>query len=120
MSLLVNNNDGYFIRFGEIPADERSRIHRNGELIVGIECGVSVYDAVKIRGEWKAVLPNPCTECTVDTMHGILLSNVNNESTKKAYIVTGDIVGYGSDGEPLIRNIRVVEELDDYYFRYLR
>ena len=111
---------GYFIRFGEIPTDGRSRIHRNGERVVGIECGVSVYDAVKVRGKWSAVLPNPCTECTVDTMHGILLSNVRNADNKNVYIVTGDIVGYGSDGEPLIRNIEIVERLDDYYFRYLR
>lgn len=40
----------YYIRFGKIPKNEISNIYR-GEVKVGEEKGVSVYDAIKIDGE---------------------------------------------------------------------
>lgn len=33
------------------------------------------------------------------------------KNTCKAYIVTGDVVGRGADGEPLLKNIKIVKEV---------
>lgn len=110
----------YYIRFGKIPPTERSRIHSGGD-VIGEEIGVSCYDAAYIDGEWRIVYPNPCKECTVDTLHGFILGccGVNKFEDNDAYLITGDKVGYGSDGEPLIRNVRVIANITDQ-FKYIK
>lgn len=91
-----------FIRFGEIPQNERSSIHAGDSGKVGEEIGVSVYDAVKIDGEWRIVMPSKMSYSTCVTLSGFL--------EKEFKLVTGDIVGHGSDGEPLIVNVKPYEE----------
>lgn len=109
----------YYIRFGRIPPNERSRIYR-GDEIIGEELGVSCYDAAFIDGEWRIIYPNPCKECTVDTLHGLILGccGRNKFDDNDAYLLTGDKVGVGSDGEPLIRNVKVVANITKQ-FKYI-
>lgn len=68
-----------YVRYGKMPASGRSRNHRDGYA----ECGVSVYQVVD--GEPKY------TGWYFDIV------------TAPAYAGKGEVVGFGSDGEPLIK-----------------
>lgn len=96
-----------FFRFGEIPINEQSGIWK-GEEKVGEELGVSVYEAHKnINGSYSPVLPMPANISTLDTfLYFIKYYN------GKRYLVTGDVLpSVGIDGEPLIRNVKILKEL---------
>lgn len=96
-----------FYRFGEIPKNEKSCIWE-GEEKVGEELGVSVYEAHKnINGLYSPVLPMPANMSTLDTF----LHFIRYYSGKK-YLVTGDVLPFvGIDGEPLIKNVKILKEL---------
>lgn len=101
----------YYVRFGEIPKDEKSGIYDwRKQQIVGSENGVSVYNCCKIENEWRIVLPTRCKESTLDTLYGLLIDG------KDMYILSGDEVGVGSDNEPLIKNCNILCKLPDNYF----
>ena len=91
-----------YIRYGEIPPDEKSKIHnRCDNSVVGEEVGVSVFEYIESRG---IVIPN--NEKAKDDF--FMLSKMY---WKNHYLVTGDEVGVGSDGEPLINNIKILKLL---------
>lgn len=96
-----------FYRFGEIPINEKSGIWK-GEERVGEELGVSVYEAHKnINGLYSPVFPMPANMSALDTF----LHFIRYYSGKK-YLVTGDVLSFvGTDGEPLIKNIKIIKEL---------
>lgn len=79
-----------------------------GEEKVGEELGVSVYEAHKnINGLYSPVLPMPANMSTLDTF----LHFIRYYSGKK-YLVTGDLLNKtGTNGEPLIKNVKILEEL---------
>lgn len=107
----------YFLRFGRWRDNEQSAIHKNGEFIVGYEKGVSCFDATLLEdGKWHLILPNPCKINTIDDIHGFMLEAYDN---KQIYLVQGDIVGFGSDGEPLLKNLKLVDNVSNQ-FTYLR
>lgn len=96
-----------FYRFGEIPKNEKSCIWR-GEEKIGEEPGVSVYEAHKnINGTYSPVIPFPTNEKAFnDFIHHI------EYFTGNKYLVTGDLLDEsGTDGEPLIRNVKIIKEL---------
>jgi hypothetical protein len=110
-----------YIRIGEIPSDEKSRIHR-GDAIIGEEYGVSVYNCVEIDGNYHIVMPLPMKEGQGQT-YECLIQNVTECRFKindplKVYLVTGDEVGKGSDNEPIIRNVRIIKDITDYYISH--
>lgn len=87
-----------YVRFGQPPKSGRSKNYVTGRY----EAGVSAYraeidraDAV-IRFAPDAVLP------------GTLIGYAGR---KPAYLLIGEEVGRGSDGEPLLRRVRVVASL---------
>jgi hypothetical protein len=91
---------GRYLRFGPIPKNERSHNHAMGT----IEKGVSVYELdendnpiVPTKGEWAA-----------DD-----LAFRQRRETGTRYIVQGDRVGTGHDGEPLLRNVRIVKDISE-------
>lgn len=96
-----------FYRFGEIPKNEKSCIWKNEEK-VGEEPGVSVYEAHKnINGLYSPVLPMPTNISAFNTF----LHLIRYYSGKK-YLVTGNVLPFvGTDGEPLIKNIKILKEL---------
>lgn len=102
-----------YIRFGEIPPGEKSQEYFR-DAPVKYLAGVSVYDAKLQNGKYHIVLPNPCNECTIDTIHGLLLDTIVSKS-RRAYLVTGKLVGRGTDGEPLIRDINVIEDITEQF-----
>lgn len=103
----LNKNNMIFYRFGEIPKNEKSCIWK-GEEKVGEELGVSVYEAHKnINGLYSPVLPMPTNTSAFDTF----LHLIRYYSGKK-YLVTGDVLPFvGMDGEPLIKNVKILKEL---------
>ena len=105
-------NRKYYIRFGEIPEDERSSIYKHNSLI-GYESGVSVYDACKIKDLWHAVLPLKLKPDTIDTFTLFRVYSKN-----KVYLVTGKEIGVGNDGEPLLKNVKKRKDLTNIYYNY--
>ena len=90
-----------YIRYGEIPPYEKSKIHNRAGEIIGEEVGVSVFEYIEDRG---IVIPD--TEKAKDDF--FMLSKMY---WKNQYLVSGDEVGIGSDGEPLINNIKIIKLL---------
>ena len=104
-----------YIRIGSIPKDERSKVWRGG-IMVGEEKGVSCYDALFSHGKWNIVIPSPINEAKVSTLYG-LLSQLGMlykvDDPQRAYLVEGEWIGQGTDGEPLLRNIRIIEDITE-------
>lgn len=86
-----------YIRFGDRPAGGRSRNYATGEL----EAGISVYEARHdlVSDTWM----------TDGAMVGTLVSYL--AQGLPARLVTGDEIGSGSDGEPVLADVEVVAEL---------
>ena len=98
-----------YIRFGEIPTDEKSKIYR-GEIEVGTENGVSVYPAFKTsEGDIVLGLTLPITKTTLYTQQHLL-----EYDDRPCYLVKGDYVGKDTDGQSLINNVSIIEKIDTY------
>lgn len=99
-----------FIRFGDIPKDERSVIYKgsgDGKYLYGYEIGVSCYHASKIDGKYHIVLSH-ITKTTLNTLHSLYYCF----EREKCFLVSGDLVGYGTDGEPLIKNVKILQTIN--------
>ncbi len=97
-----------FYRFGDIPEDEFSSIWNNNDEVIGKEKGVSVYEAHKnINGTFSPVIPFPTNEKAFnDFIYHI------EYFTGNKYLVTGDLLDEtGTNGEPLIKNVKILKEL---------
>ena len=90
-----------YIRYGELPPDGKSKIHNRAREIVGEELGISVFEYIEGRG---IVVPD--NEMARDEF--LMLSN---SYWKPSYLVEGDEVGIGSDGEPLLANVKIIKQL---------
>ena len=98
-----------YIRFGEIPTDEKSKIYR-GEEEIGTENGVSVYPAFKTdEGDIVLGLNLPITKTTLYTQQHLI-----EYDNRPCYLVKGDYVGKDTDGQPLINNISIIEKINSY------
>lgn len=99
----------YYIRFGNIPENEVSKVHR-GDAIIQDEKGVSVWDSAIANDIYFPILPINPNECAVQDYFGFIWG------TRPAYLVTGDELDEkGACGEPLIVNVKVIKELTDSY-----
>ena len=99
----------YYIRFGDIPKNERSNVHQ-GDQIVKQENGVSVWNSAIANDIYYPILPVNPNECAVQDYVSFLWGN------KRVYLVTGDeLEEVGSCGEPLLVNVKIVCELTDDY-----
>ena len=98
-----------YIRFGEIPTGEKSKIYQ-GEIEVGIENGVSVYPAFKTNeGNIVLGLNLPITKTTLHTQQYLI-----EYDNRQCYLVKGDYIGKDTDGQPLINNITIIKKIDNY------
>ena len=97
-----------FYRFGDIPEDECSSIWNNNNEVIGKEKGVSVYEAHKnINGTYSPVLPFPTNEMAFNDF----IKHIEYFTGNK-YLVTGDLLDEtGTDGEPLIKNVKILKKL---------
>ena len=110
-----------YIRIGEIPENEQSKIHRRET--VQYENGVSVWNAVLLEDGYHLIAPLNGNSCTYGdfTNHAFpdeYFGKNRIPTDLKIYVVTGDEVGYGSDNEPLLRNIKIIKTLPYNYFSY--
>ena len=103
-----NEKKQFYIRFGDIPEGEKSSVWRGDEFL-GKENGVSVYPAFKHNGNIVLGLSLPITKTTLYTLQHLL-----EYDNRPCYLVIGDYIGNGADGEPLIRNVEIVEEIKDF------
>ena len=104
-----------YIRFGEIPEDENSKVY-SGDEVVREEAGVSVWDAVEVDGMYYPVLPKHPNDNTMADYFNLLL-----KSTDNVYLVTGDrIFVEGADREPLLINVKVLKDITRYYRRNMK
>ena len=103
-----------YIRFGDVPSNETSKIYR-GEVEIGEENGVSVYPAFELNGNVVLGLTLPITKTTLYTQQHLL-----EYDNRPCYLVTGDFVGKGSDGEPLINNVKILRRITEYRVKGLK
>lgn len=87
-----------YIRWGALPKGGKSRNHATGQL----ERGVSVYAA---RYNPLLDVYEYADTALVGAAITYLIAGV------KAYLVTGKEIGTGSDGEPLLREVEILAEL---------
>ena len=107
-----------YIRIGDIPKNERSGIYR-GSSKIGQEMGVSVYNCVFRYGRWHIVMP-PIMKEGVGQTYETLINEVTEclykiAHPRKIYLVSGRLVGFGNDGEPLIRNVKIIEDITKFF-----
>ena len=100
--------ESLFIRQNAWCKCERSCNVSTGEL----EIGVSVYSARRVDAHWEAYgLAFQKRERTFDSQRE-LLGGIDREGNPIPwYLVSGEMVGTGSDGEPLLKNVRAIARL---------
>ena len=102
-----------YIRIGELPEDGKSKIWRSGEQI-GEENGISCYECMFSNERWNIILPSPINEAKILSLYGLLsqlglLYKVTDP--QKAYLVEGELIGHGTDNEPLLKNVKILEDI---------
>lgn len=109
-----------YIRYGEIPPYERSinfmsmSLDDNSDFTWACEFDpVGAYDRVKEKDLEAGVSvfladKNGNPIANTDKLKSDL--DFRMKENRKCYLVTGDVVGTGHDGEPLLRNIKIISE----------
>lgn len=105
---IIDSNCPVYIRFGDIPEQEQSTIHYRN-YYCGHEKGVSVFDCVIKNGQPHLVMPYPWSDAMVDDLTGFYPYN----RTTNVYLVTGTEIGRGTDNEPLITNVKIIQDITD-------
>lgn len=107
-----------YIRFGEIPENEKSGIYAIDQGKIGEEIGVSCYDCIEDEnGYFRVLMPAKIKYSTGVSFQWAYDDWISGKY--KAYIITGIEVGIGSDNEPLLQNIQIVKELDRQKYKSL-
>jgi len=87
-----------YIRFGEIPEIGFSKNWLTGKL----EEGVSCYEAIERDNAYLVIIPS-LKESTCVSLASIL--------DRPMLEITGKLIGYGSENEPLLINPTIVKEV---------
>lgn len=88
-----------YLRCGDLPENGRSRNYRTNEL----EAGVSVYEGILRDGKAMILLPSGTPGACVTASGAV---------ERPVYMVGGEVVGRGSDGEPVLANVQVVKRVE--------
>lgn len=91
-----------YIRLGDIPKDELSLNHSTKTF----EKGVSVFRGVVYKDNYLPIVEYPEKAGTILPMQGMFY-----HWDKPVYIVKGNEIGLGSDGEPLIKNVHIIKRI---------
>ena len=105
----INFNEP-FVRFGFIPESERSNIYC-GDVVIGRELGVSCYECIKVGDKYRIIYPplNDRWDKTAKILNILIRRFLNGDTL--CFLIEGDVVGRGTDNEPLLRNVNVIKEL---------
>ena len=98
-----------YIRFGEIPLNERSGIYKGDEGKIGEEIGVSCYDVILLDNEYQVMIPLQAKRSTLVTLRRMI--EAWEDGKRKCFLIEGKKIGHGSDNEPLVVNIKIVKQL---------
>lgn len=90
-----------YVRFKDIPKNGKSGIYVNG-IKLSEEEGVSCYNAI-IIGEFIYIIMTHVPSITYYT-----LITEYNEGCIPLYIIDGEEIGIGVDGEPLLKNPKII------------
>ena len=98
-----------YVRFKGIPKDEVSSIYDGDLGVVGHELGVSCYEFVQYGGNIKIIVPSADTGAPND-----LSCFLDDFKTGKipAYIIKANQVGLGTYGEPVVKNVEILNVLE--------
>ena len=130
-------HENYYVRFGKIPENGKSGIYRGDAGKIGEEQGISCYRAYIYDDKILCVLSlkemhDSCIyDFAEDAISGYKYVKDNIESNIQSdeisihkeyfpiYLVTGNEIGTGSSGEPLLSDVKIVNELfyDNGYLR---
>lgn len=88
-----------YIRFGEIPFGERLYNYSDEQY----EYGVSVYNGYVTDDNYA--IP----QVDFDPSHTVWPGAVYRN--EPVYEVTGEVIGFGSDHEPLLKNVKITQQL---------
>lgn len=107
-----------YIRFGDIPSDGKSKVWSD-QMVVREEKGVSVYDSVKIDDKWHVVMP-ALFKCGQGITYENLINTVSQcryevDYVRKVYLVVGNQIGVGDDGEPVLENVKIIEDITNQF-----
>ena len=115
--------NGPYIRFGYIPKSERSNICKDmncSDSIIGQEQGVSCYECLKVDEKFRIIYPpfNSLWDKSALNLNILIKRFIDNET--KCFLINGNVVGRGTDNEPLLRDIQVIKELfiNDFIYDY--
>ena len=97
--------DTLYLRFKDIPPNEHSGIYNDNGEKIGEELGVSCYRGVVIDDKVYIIMPH-----VASTTYYWLIDEYNRGKIP-LYIIEGEEVGIGSDDEPLLRNVKIVQEI---------
>lgn len=112
----------YYLRFKHIPRSKKSKIYRSG-VIMGEELGVSVFELQEINNILRVVFPvyieNGIIKNVDSTPEGYsndfsMLWSEFVDGLIPAYLVTGTEICKGSDGEPVIKDIKIIKKLSPF------
>ena len=106
--ILPKITDKLYLRFGQIPSNERSSIYKGDLGKVGEEIGVSCYRGVVIDDKVYIMMPH-----TASTTYYWLIDGYNRGEIP-LYIIDGEEIGEGSDSEPLLKNVKIICEIFDW------
>lgn len=86
-----------YVRYGRLPATGHSTNHADGTA----EAGVSVFAGQILPDGRARALPNSSAEAW---------SMLSLRANRALYVVAGDYVGTGSDGEPVLAACRIIRK----------
>lgn len=100
----IDTTKELYIRFGRPPKKGQSMNYLTHEL----EEGVSTY-----RGQYNVETGNLVFAPGSGTGGGLipLMWGNSRSGPKTPYLISGDEVGFGSDGEPLLKNVKITHTL---------
>lgn len=102
-----------YIRFGEIPEDGKSKVHRSDEILRS-EGGISVWKAVEDQGWYWPLLPEEPNDNAIADYFSMLTNRYR--SNKKVYLVTGhELCIEGADREPLLYDCQIIKDITYQY-----
>ena len=81
------------------PKNGKSKNHLTGDT----ETGVSVYEAIVRKDKISIIMPCLTYSACV-SLSGCI--------ERQAYEVVGNIIGTGSDGEPIIKNCKIIRKIE--------
>lgn len=97
-----------YIRYKSLPENGISKIYGKEEVVLGEEKGISCWKAKYKNGRWFPQFPKKPTQFSLDDFSWMM--QVEGE----VYLISGTKIAVGSDGEPVIKNAKILKRIKRY------